>query len=164
MAQELHLTWHICSLVLMLWVRPERLLQHQVMVWLVVSQTELAFSCLYTTALDRLLCKGPRTLACLHQVSSRVRNGSNLSTLKGADVSVFSLVNIQPTYPILLADLKNTDLPTVVRKSVLYGINAVSLQVGTLHWSSNLAFHQPAKNLSSTYTLLLMARCGMFQL
>ena len=51
---------------------------------------------------------------------------SSLATLKHAAVSVLSLVNLQPTFQILLADLKDTDLATAVRESVPHGINAVS--------------------------------------
>ena len=112
-----------------------------------MCQAELAFSCQYTRALDRFICKDPETtpLACLHQVPSRIRNGHNLATLEYADLSIFHVSDVRPTYPILLADLKNTDLEKTVRESVLYGINAVSVEVGELHWPIQLGLPSTRK-------------------
>ena len=107
-----------------------------------MCQAELAFSCQYTRALDRFICKDPETtpLACLHQVPSRIRNGHNLATLEYADLSIFHVSDV-----CLLADLKNTDLEKAVRESVLYVINAVSVEVGELHWPIQLGLPSTRK-------------------
>ena len=41
--------------------------------------------------------------------------------------------------------MKNTDLATAVRESVLYGINAVSVQVGPMHWPIQLGLPSTCK-------------------
>ena len=104
--------------------------------------SELAFSCLYSRALDRFLFKDPKKGACLHQAPSRVRDHTNVTTtLEKVDTCAIALnFDGSPSSPILYADLKHNfdNMDKACRESALYAINGVSEYSGRKVWPIQL--------------------------
>ena len=99
-----------------------------------MCDSELAFSSLYARALDRFLFKNPEEGACLHQAPNRVRF-SDKTKMDRVDVCAMKfLCNHAPSSPILLADLKNTEMDIAVRETVLYAVNGAHEQRGVKIW------------------------------
>ena len=104
-----------------------------------MCSSELAFSCLYSRALDRFLFKDPKKGACLHQAPSRVRDYTNVTTLEKVDTCAIVLnCDGSPSSAILHADLKSNHMDIACKESALYAINGVSEYSGRRFWPIQL--------------------------